>query len=129
MHIDVTLAGTGQPQIRWHDGTEHVLPGAKTFTFTDQYTISFDYYGKSYDREQYIKIIKLTVMDIQSPRIMACTKYTPQYPEPWYSQQTVQPKHTVYGITDLGWNGTWSLTTSAPIFTWLHKTLDLGWIY
>ena len=31
--------------------------------------------------------------------------------------------------TYMGWNGQWKLTYSAPIFTWIHKIENLGWIY
>jgi len=29
----------------------------------------------------------------------------------------------------LSWNGEWSLEITTPIFTWLHQTQHLGWIY
>ena len=29
----------------------------------------------------------------------------------------------------LSWNGNWQLAISTPIFTWIHKTQHLGWIY
>lgn len=29
----------------------------------------------------------------------------------------------------LGWNGEWRLPIETPIFTWLHQTQHLGWIY
>lgn len=29
----------------------------------------------------------------------------------------------------LGWNGDWVLSFDTPIFTWLHQTQHLGWIY
>ena len=29
----------------------------------------------------------------------------------------------------LGWNGVWQLALTTPIFTWIHKTQNLGWIY
>jgi hypothetical protein len=29
----------------------------------------------------------------------------------------------------LSWNGEWCLEFTTPIFTWLHKTQHLGWIY
>ena len=29
----------------------------------------------------------------------------------------------------LSWNGEWRLEFTTPIFTWLHKTQHLGWIY
>jgi hypothetical protein len=29
----------------------------------------------------------------------------------------------------LSWNGEWTLEFTTPIFTWLHQTQQLGWIY
>ena len=29
----------------------------------------------------------------------------------------------------LGWDGVWTLPFTTPIFTWIHKTQQLGWIY
>lgn len=29
----------------------------------------------------------------------------------------------------LGWNGHWELEFTTPIFTWIHETQQLGWIY
>ena len=29
----------------------------------------------------------------------------------------------------LGWNGEWTLDFTTPIFTWIHETQNLGWIY
>jgi hypothetical protein len=29
----------------------------------------------------------------------------------------------------LGWNGHWELEFTTPIFTWIHETQHLGWIY
>lgn len=58
--------------------------------------------------------------------------YTPEYPEPWCSEQLVKgitlPNH-LKAQDYLGWNGTWCLTFTTPIFTWMHEVLDLGWTY
>jgi hypothetical protein len=29
----------------------------------------------------------------------------------------------------LSWNGEWRLEFTTPIFTWIHETQQLGWIY
>jgi hypothetical protein len=34
------------------------------------------------------------------------------------------PSHTY-----LSWNGTWTLNFEVPVFTWMHRTQALGWIY
>jgi hypothetical protein len=54
--------------------------------------------------------------------------YFPVYPEPWASTQIDLPKFHK-SATYLGWNGQWELEFSVPIFTWIHKLENLGWIY
>jgi hypothetical protein len=56
-------------------------------------------------------------------------RYQPRYPEPWHSQQDPAPPETLQGHTYLGWNGQWKLEIEVPAFAWMHRTLDLGWIY
>jgi hypothetical protein len=31
--------------------------------------------------------------------------------------------------TYLSWNGKWTLTFDVPVFTWIHRVQNLGWIY
>ena len=66
---------------------------------------------------------------ISDPKFAWAGIYTPQYPEPWYSQQTPLPAKELAQQTYLGWNGCWRLDFSVPVFTWMHQTLNLGWIY
>lgn len=66
---------------------------------------------------------------IEDPRFVWAGVYTPSYPEPWYSQQAVKPKKTLNSHTYLSWNGKWTLTFDVPVFTWIHQTQNLGWIY
>jgi hypothetical protein len=54
--------------------------------------------------------------------------YFPDYPEPWASTQTNLPTFQK-SATYLGWNGQWELEFSVPIFTWIHRLENLGWIY
>lgn len=66
--------------------------------------------------------------NIASPKFIWRGIYTPNYPEPWASEQTnlaMKITNTNY----LGWNGVWRLEFTAPIFTWIHQVEDLGWIY
>lgn len=66
--------------------------------------------------------------DISSPKFVWAGEYRPQYPEPWASeQQNLSPVLTSHNY--LSWNGKWTLTFSMPIFTWIHKIEDFGWIY
>ena len=58
--------------------------------------------------------------------------YEPQYPEPWATQQHdlgVVLKQHLSPHTYLGWPGKWTLTFDVPVFTWIHRLQNLGWIY
>jgi hypothetical protein len=67
--------------------------------------------------------------DITDPQFIWQGVYEPNYPEPWYSEQTVKPDPLLKNHTYLCWNGKWTLTFDVPVFTWIHKIQDLGWIY
>ncbi len=74
----------------------------------------------------------ITFNKISSPKFAWAGIYEPIYPEPWSTQQKSQGvvlKPCLTNYTYLGWNGKWTLTFSMPIFTWIHKTAGLGWIY
>lgn len=84
------------------------------------------------DPIQNISICDFSVGKIQSPRFVWQGIYRPCYPEPWASQQRalgVDLKDELYNTDHLGWNGTWSLKFSVPVFTWIHQVENLGWIY
>ena len=55
--------------------------------------------------------------------------YEPEYPEPWYSEQQIKPEPLLKSHTYLSWNGKWTLTFDLPVFTWIHRMQNLGWIY
>lgn len=70
--------------------------------------------------------------DIKSERFVWQGRYCPEYPEIWYQQQCEsgnQPETELRYHTYLGWNGTWSLEFTTPIFTWIHQVENLGWVY
>ena len=56
-------------------------------------------------------------------------EYRPIYNPEWVKQQQTAPDTVLKNATYLGWNGTWRLDFTVPIFTWIHKTLSFGWIY
>lgn len=74
-------------------------------------------------------IERVTFNDIDDDRFVWAGEYRPQYPEPWYSEQSITPNPLLKNHTYLGWNGKWTLAFSLPIFTWIHKVQHLGWIY
>ena len=65
---------------------------------------------------------ELEINGISDPKFVWAGKFYPIYPR-W--EQDQGPIDTNY----LGFNGEWKLSISIPAYTWIHKTLDLGWIY
>jgi hypothetical protein len=83
-------------------------------------------------KDKAIKIDKIIFNNIESEKFVWQGVYQPCYPEPWLAQQKIagkEPMPLFTAQTYLGWNGLWKLTYSAPIFTWIHKIQDHGWIY
>jgi len=74
-------------------------------------------------------IESVSFFDITDNRFVWAGAYCPDYPEPWYSEQTIKPAPLLKNHTYLCWNGKWTLTFDVPVFTWIHKMQDLGWIY
>jgi hypothetical protein len=42
-----------------------------------------------------------------------------------YYPHNMESKRDTY----LAWNGVWTLDFTVPVYTWMHKTQGLGWIY
>jgi hypothetical protein len=74
-------------------------------------------------------IESVSFFGISDPKFAWVGVYEPKYPEPWYSEQLVKPESLLKNHTYLSWNGKWTLTFDLPVFTWIHKVQDLGWIY
>jgi len=81
------------------------------------------------DHDMAVIVDKIEFFGISDPRFVWAGVYTPRYPEPWYSQQVEKPQPQLPQQNYMGWNGTWRLDFTVPVFTWMHKTMNLGWIY
>jgi hypothetical protein len=75
-----------------------------------------------------VVIESVSFFGISDPKFAWAGIYKPNYPEPWASQQT-DLKPLLKNHTYLGWNGKWTLTFDVPVFTWIHRAQNLGWIY
>jgi hypothetical protein len=83
------------------------------------------------DQEAVI-IERVDFFGIADPKFAWAGVYEPDYAEPWATEQRSQGvvlKPQLSPHTYLGWNGKWTLTFSVPVFTWMHRTQNLGWIY
>lgn len=76
-----------------------------------------------------IKIDWISFFDISDPRFVWEGVYTPEYPEPWYSQTSPRPQEQIKNTNYLGWNGTWCLNFDVPVFSWIHRVQSHGWLY
>jgi hypothetical protein len=82
--------------------------------------------------QEAVVIESISFFDIEDPKFAWAGVYTPVYPEPWATEQqeqgvVLQPQLCPH--TYLGWNGKWTLTFDVPVFTWIHRVQNLGWIY
>lgn len=73
-------------------------------------------------KELAILIEEIEINGVSDSKFLWQGKFYPNYPS-WEKDQG--PLDTHY----LGFNGSWKLNITIPAYTWIHKTLDLGWIY
>jgi hypothetical protein len=76
-----------------------------------------------------VEIVAVTFEGMTLDRFKWASQYYPKYPEPWASEQTDTLPEFHTSATYLGWNGRWELEFGTPIFTWIHRLENLGWIY
>ena len=74
-------------------------------------------------------IESISFFDITDDQFIWQGVYKPDYPEPWYSEQAIKPEPLLKNHTYLSWNGKWTLIFDLPVFTWIHRVQNLGWIY
>jgi hypothetical protein len=94
-----------------------------------EHTIFIDFVNKTnFTPDLAIEICSVTIEGMTMDSFKWASKYYPKYPEPWASEQTDLPI-VRDAMTYLGWNGRWELSFSTPIFHWIHKVENLGWLY
>jgi hypothetical protein len=76
-----------------------------------------------------VEIESVTFEGMTLDRFKWSNKYYPNYPEPWASEQIDPLPKFHQSATYLGWNGCWELEFEVPIFTWIHRLENLGWVY
>lgn len=71
-----------------------------------------------------VQIESVTIEGMTLDRLKWAGNYYPEYPADYPNKKTV-----IESATYLGWNGKWVLPFSIPIFSWIHKLENLGWLY
>ena len=77
-------------------------------------------------KDQLLHIKSIEIDDINIGALVYEGVYTPQYPEPWATQQRESGndlKDSFKNVTQMGFNGTWSFKFSSPFYMWLLENL------
>ena len=77
-------------------------------------------------KDQLLNIKSIEIDEIDIGALVYEGVYTPDYPEPWATQQRSagkQLERSFKNVTSMGHNGTWMLTFSAPFYMWLLENL------
>ena len=76
------------------------------------------------DQLLHIKSIEIDEIDIGA--LVYEGVYTPEYPEPWATQQKeagVELEKSFKNVTQIGHNGTWEFKFATPFYMWLLENL------
>jgi len=76
------------------------------------------------DQLLHIKSVEIDEIDIGA--LVYEGIYTPNYPEPWATQQMQSGKDlkdSFKNVTQMGWNGNWRLKFKSPFYMWLLENL------
>jgi len=139
----------------WHKDPPEIMIGVnddlKPATLEFDRNFVFDYQSQGLQKLQ-IKLLNKTDSDtvldqgldkavivkqisffgIRDQKFIWKSQYRPQYSLLWYQQQCElgqQPQEILTSTDRLSWNGEWWLEFDLPVFTWIHRVQDLGWIY
>lgn len=72
--------------------------------------------------EQLLRLDTISADGINLKKICYRSKFYPEYPEPWASEQKqagVELPLYQFGWMEWGWNGIWTLEFETPFYTWL----------
>lgn len=87
--------------------------------------LTVEHFNKAVNDKDTAVIIKsIGFFGISDPKFVWAGVYYPNYPE-HYPDKTSPLRFHDY----LGWNGVYRLDFTVPVFTWMHQTQNLGWIY
>lgn len=129
--VKITVRPIGQPWVRI--GLDNELMTQQLVTLTDfefdidasgTVALIVEHFDKNdTDPHTAVEIVSVSFYGIDDPRFVWSGVYRPQYPAHLTGPVDLPGQHY------LGWNGVWTLEFSVPVFTWMHQTLNLGWLY
>jgi len=94
------------------------------------HVLFLEFYNKTNDTpDMAVEILSVLYEGYKLDRIKWANKYYPTYPQPWASQQKQPLPKFQTSATYLGWNGRIEFEFETPIYAWIHRLENLGWIY
>ena len=128
----VTLEPVGKPWVIAEangQGQLQQLVTTTDFSFNfranDSGCLKVTHFNKAdHDPDTAVIVKSISFFGISDPKFIWSGAYYPDYPE-HYPDKT----SPLLGHGYLGWNGVYLLEFSVPVFTWIHQTQSLGWIY
>lgn len=132
VQMRVTLEPVGEPWVSVDaDGWGRIQQLIETTKFDLEFDaqdcccLKIEHFKKADNDPTTAVIIKeISFFGIADPKFIWSGVYYPDYPEHYLDKKLSLP-----GQTYLGWNGVYRLEFSVPVFTWMHKIKDFGWIY
>jgi hypothetical protein len=130
--IRILLKPVGTPKclIRLDDQRRDIIVDKEQWITIDfqgcgRNILEIEHYGKDEsDPATALIIDQIQFNEISSPKFVYQGTYYPFYPK-----HLIGSAEMLHHQPYLSWNGVWQLEFTLPIYTWIHKTLDLGWIY
>lgn len=131
VRMHVVLEPVAQPWTEIAVGPHsHTQPLQRTqrfdfeFTANGHSTISITHFDKHHNDPVTAVIVKeIGFFGITDPRFVWAGMYRPNYPPHLVGDACIS------GQAYLGWNGIYQLRFDVPVFKWIHKTLNMGWLY
>jgi len=132
VNVCVTLEPVGRPWIIAEangQGQLQQLVTTANFNFdfkaNDSGYLKITHFDKTdHDHDTAVIVKEIKFFGISDPRFVWAGVYYPEYPA-HYPDKT----SPLLGHGYLGWNGVYQLDFSVPVFTWIHKIKNFGWIY
>jgi hypothetical protein len=103
----------------------------------DKHKITIELLNKKdsdcYDgHDKAVVIDSISFFNVTSIYTLLNSTYAPQYSKAYLKSQlemNIIPDDVLHACNYLGWNGKWTTCFSVPIFAWLHRVENLGWVY
>lgn len=121
--IDDTCLVTQEVTGKTHLNFDGVLKKGKHIAYIDFFN------KEDTDPDTAVIINRVTVEGITVDRFLWSNKYYPRYPEGYKKSNADVLENVIACATYMGWNGVWKFEFETPIFEWIHRLENLGWLY